>query len=447
MTELYEKLELEKHTEGWSPQLKGELREIMYSLPRIEDALDSLDGACLFTSLDLKSGYWQVELNEESIPLTAFMVGPLGFYECVRMPFGLTNAPATFQRLMETCLGELHLNWCIIYLNDIIIFSKTPEEHLRRLRGMFERLAKAGLKLKPSKCEFFRDSLWYLGHVVSPKGITTDPKKIDAIQRWLIPQTVMDVRSFISFTNYYRRYIKNYAKISRPLHELTSGENAKRKRQRVEWNERCQDAFESLKEACSKCPVLAYANYKEPFILHTDASTMGLGAVLSQKQPDGMERVVAYASRSLNKSEKNYDTHKLEFLALKWAISEQFHEYLYGATRFDVFTDNNPLTYVLTTAKLDAMGHRWVASLGSYYFDLHYKPGKRNPADPLSRIDWSYLDNQTVRAMLDLAQVDRTTLPYEGMTETEQVMISKVLQAGERLPRMEAEAGRRSALG
>ena len=253
-------------------------------------------GACLFTSLDLKSGYWQVELDEESIPLTAFTVGPLGFYECVRMPFGLTNAPATFQRLMETCLGELHLNWCIIYLDDIIIFSKTPEEHLCRLKGVFERLAKAGLKLKPSKCEFFRDSLRYLGHVVSPKGIATDPKKIEAIQRWPVPRTVTDVRSFIGFTNYYRRYIKDYAKVSRPLHELTSGDNTKRKRQWVEWDERCQEAFEKLKEACSRCPVLAYANYKEPFILHTDASTMGLGAVLSQKQPDGMERVVAYAS-------------------------------------------------------------------------------------------------------------------------------------------------------
>ena len=232
------------------------------------------------------------------------------------MPFGLTNAPATFQRLMETCLGELHLNWCIIYLDDIIIFSKTPEEHLRRLKGVFERLAKAGLKLKPSKCEFFRDSLWYLGHVVSPKGIATDPKKIEAIQRWPIPRTVTDIRSFIGFMNYYHRYIKNYAKISWPLHELTSGENAKRKRQRVEWDERCQDAFESLKEACSKCPVLAYANYKEPFILHTDASTMGLGAVLSQRQPDETERVVAYASRSLNKSERNYDAHKLNFWPL-----------------------------------------------------------------------------------------------------------------------------------
>ena len=202
-----------------------------YSIPRIEDALDSLNGACIFTSLDLKSGYWQVELDEESIPLTAFTVGPLGFYECVRMPFGLTNAPATFQRLMESCLGDLHLTWCIIYLDDIIIFSKNPDDHITRLEGVFEKLAEAGLKLKPSKCEFFKARLKYLGHVVSPQGIATDPKKIEAILKWPRPKTVTDVRSFTGFTNYYRKFIKGYAKIARPLHELTSGENANRKEQ------------------------------------------------------------------------------------------------------------------------------------------------------------------------------------------------------------------------
>ena len=198
-----------------------------YSIPRIEDALDSLNGACIFTSLDLKSGYWQVELDEESIPLTAFTVGPLGFYECVRMPFGLTNAPATFQRLMESCLGDLHLSWCIIYLDDIIIFSKNPDDHITRLKGVFEKLAEAGLKLKPSKCEFFKARLKYLGHVVSPQGIATDPAKIEAILKWPRPKTVTDVRSFTGFTNYYRKFIKGYAKVARPLHELTSGENAK----------------------------------------------------------------------------------------------------------------------------------------------------------------------------------------------------------------------------
>ena len=138
-----------------------------YSLPKIEESLDCLNGACTFSSLDLKSGYWQVKLGDHSFPLTAFTVGPLGFYECVWMPFGLTNEPATFQRLMESCLGELHLNWCIIYLDDIIIHARTPEEHLERLEGVFERLWKAGLKLKPSKYTFFWDRIAYLGHIVS----------------------------------------------------------------------------------------------------------------------------------------------------------------------------------------------------------------------------------------------------------------------------------------
>ena len=155
-----------------------------YSLPRIEESLDCLNGACIFSSLDLKSGYWQVQLANESIPLTAFTVGPLGFYKCVQMLFGLTNAPATFQRLMESCLGELHLNWCIIHLDDVIIFSKTPDEHIERLRGVLQKLGNAGLKLKPSKCEFLKDQISYLGHIVSKNGVETNPKKIQIILDW-----------------------------------------------------------------------------------------------------------------------------------------------------------------------------------------------------------------------------------------------------------------------
>ena len=271
-------------------------------------------------------------------------------------------------------------------------------------------MAQAGLKLKLLKCEFFHDSLWYLGNILSKKGIATDPKKIETILNWPRPKTVTDVRSFTSFTNYYCKYIKDYAKIAHPLYELMSGENAKKKCQNVEWTDRCQQSFEQLKQCCSQCPVLAYANYKSLLILHTDTSTTGLGAVLSQKQPDGSERVVAYASRALNKAERNYDAHKLKFLALKWAMTDHFHEYLYGSQEFDVLTDNNPLTYILTTAKLDAMGHWWIASLRPYHFDLHYKPGKRNPADPLSRINWSSIESHMVKATFDLAQVDRTGL-------------------------------------
>ena len=174
-----------------------------HSLPQIEETLDCLNGAEWFTSLELKSGYWQVEMEEESKALTAFTIRPLGFYECERMPFGLTNAPATFQRLMQSCLGNLHLQYCIIYLDDIIVFSKTLEEHLMRLQAVFEKLKKAELKLKPSKCQFLKQELTYLGHIISKNGIQTDSKKIEAIRKWPMPTNITEVQSFLGFTNYY----------------------------------------------------------------------------------------------------------------------------------------------------------------------------------------------------------------------------------------------------
>ena len=248
-------------------------------------------------------------MDEEFKALTAFMVSPLGFYECERMPFGLKNAPATFQHLMESCLGELHLNWCIIYLDDIIVFSKTPEEHLRQLQGVFDKLAKVGLKLKPSKCEFFKSRITYLGHIVLAAGIETNPTKIEAVKNWTLPRTVTDVRSFLGFTSHYRRFIWSYAKVAWPLNALISGDNANRKKSLVKWNSDCQQAFDQLKDLCTKTPILAYADYKKPFQLQTDASDLGLGAVLYQNDSHGHQRVIAYASRSLSNTERNYPVH------------------------------------------------------------------------------------------------------------------------------------------
>ena len=228
----------------------------VYSLPHIDKTLNCLEGATIFTSLNLKNGYWQVEMEEESRPLTAFTVGPLGFYECKRMPFSLTNAPATFQCLMESCLGELHLKWCIIYLDDIIVFSDNPKDHLKRLRGVFAKLAKAGLKLKPSKCEFFKSKITYLGHIVSAKGIETDPRKVEAVKNWTVPKTVTDVRSLLHFTNHYRRFIKSYANVARSLNTLISGDNANYKKALIEWTDKCQIAFKKLKDLCTSTPSL-----------------------------------------------------------------------------------------------------------------------------------------------------------------------------------------------
>ena len=331
-------------------------------------------------------------MAEECKAYTAFTCGPLGFYECDTMPFGATNAPATFQRLMHDCLEELNMNWCIVYLDDIIIFSDTKEEHLKRLEAVFQKLCAAGLKLKPSKCFFFREEIEYLGHVVSGKGISTNPKKIEAVSKWPTPRTVYDVRSFLGFVGYYRRFIKNFSRITKPIREVITGlENQSKraaKKTYIEWTDAADTAFEHLKAMCVSTPILAYPNYQLPFTLHTDSSTDGLGGVLNQKQ-DGKMRVIAYASRSVSKAEANYPAHKLEFLALKWAVCEKFHEYLYGSKPFEVFTDNNPLTYVLTSAKLDACGQRWVAKLANYNFSIKYRCGVSNTeADALSRIKW-----------------------------------------------------------
>ena len=227
---------------------------------------------------------------------------------------------------------------------------------------------------------------------MSGKGISTNPKKIEAVSKWPTPKTVYDVRSFLGFVGYYRRFIKNFSRITKPIREVITGlENQSKrsaKKTYIEWSDAADVAFEHLKAMCVSTPILAYPDYQLPFTLHTDSSTDGLGAVLYQKQ-DGKLRVIAYASRSVSKAESNYPAHKLEFLALKWAVCEKFHEYLYGSKSFEVFTANNPLTYVLTSAKLDACGQRWVAKLANYNFSIKYRCGVSNTeADALSRIKW-----------------------------------------------------------
>ena len=372
------------------------VRDSFY-LPRIDETLNVLAGASIFSTLDLKSGYWQVEMEEDCKKYTAFTAGPLGFFECNRMPFGLKNAPATFQRLMQDVLGDLHLNGCVVYLDDIIIYSRTVEEHFQLLKEVFRRLRNAGLKLNAKKCHFFHDKIDVLGHVVSAEGIACDQKKIAAVREWPVPKDVKELQRFLGFTGYYRRFIKNYARITCPLTHLLRGTNprkvsGKRKFQPEVpwcWGDAQQKAFDELVQKMTSPPVLCYPDFTKPFQLRVDACKKGLGAVLCQEQSSGEYRVVAYGSRSLKRSEENYSTHKLEFLALFWAITKQFRHYLYGTPRFEVMTDHNPLAYLHSTAKLDAVGHRWMAALGAYDFSVRYKSGATNiDADALSRM-WS----------------------------------------------------------
>ncbi|KAL2093598.1 hypothetical protein ACEWY4_010910 [Coilia grayii] len=356
-----------------------------FPLPRIEESLTSLSKSEWYSTLDLASGYWQVEVAPEDQEKTAFAT-PFGLYQFERMPFGLCNAPATFQRLMQRCLGAQVHDYLLIYLDDVIVYSPSFQSHLNHLEQVFARLHNYGLKLQPRKCRLFQRHVAYLGHIVSKEGVATDPDKTRVVRDWAVPSTVKQVRSFLGFAGYYRRFIPAFAKVAAPLHELLQGQ-ANRPSARIQWTSDCQSAFDHLKQALLAAPILAYADFQLPFRVYTDASLHGLGAVLAQVQ-DGKERVIAYASRSLHASERNdqnYSSFKLELLALKWAVTEKFKDYLWGA-QFTVFTDNNPLVH-LDTATLGATEQRWVAQLANFSYDIRYRPGATNRnADVLSRL-------------------------------------------------------------
>ena len=351
-------------------------------MPRICETLESLAEVAHYSTFDLNSGFWQVPMDEASKQYTVFTLGSMGLYECESMPFGLCNALPTFQRLMQNCLGKLNLAYCLIYLDDVIVFSETPEEHLHRMRVVFDCLREHGLKLKPSKCNVFKSEINYLAHHVSKEGVRPSKKNLESIAQCPPPDTYTKVKSFVDLVGHYRCFIKGFAKIAAPLYDLTSGENKDKKSEHVNLSPEAREAFEHLKAACLQAPILAFPDFNKPFLLETDASGRGLRAILSQKQADGQYHPIAYASRVMNETEQRYHSNKQEFLALKWAITEQFHEYLspYGKNwnEFVVHTNNNLLTYIFFSTNLDAAGQWWVARLASYNFSLEYQKGKDN---------------------------------------------------------------------
>ena len=258
-----------------------------YPLPRIDETLEALTGSQFFTTLDLASGYWQVEMEEADRKKTAFSTRE-GHFEFNVMPFGLTNAPATFkaQRLMECVLAGLTYEQCLIYLDDIVVFSVTFDQHLERLKMVFHHLAEAGLKLKPSKCHFAKSEIRYLGHIVSRQGIQADPDKTSAMISFPVPSDIKELRQFLGLTNYYRRFIKGYSSIAEPLHKLT-----RKTEGGFKWNSECQNAFQHLKHLLVSPPILAYPQFQLPFVVTSDASGCAIGAVLSQEH-EGEEKVI-----------------------------------------------------------------------------------------------------------------------------------------------------------
>ena len=307
-------------------------------------------GAAHFSTMDFKSGFWQVRMAPESQQYTAFTVGNLGFYEFTRMPFGLCNMPTMFQHLMQNMLGELNLTYCIIYLDEVIVYGCTEEEHLEHLRIVLEHFREFNLKLKPSKCSFFQTEIVYLTHHVSKEGICLSDGNVQAILEFPMPETYTKVRAFCGLPGHYQHFIRNFACLAHALYDLLGDEI---KMGPVTLTPEAEEAMQVLKEIITSAPVLVFPDFNKPFLLETDASKEGLGAVLSQKQDDRCYYPVAFSSRMLTPSEQNYHSSKLEFLALKWSITEHFKEYLAYAP-FTVCMDNNPLTYMLTTPKLDA---------------------------------------------------------------------------------------------
>ena len=384
-------------------RLNSRTKKDAYPLPWMQETMESMVGAWFFSTIDLKLGFWQVKMAKDSQQYTTFTVGSMGVYKFLRMPYRLCNAPATFQRLMQNCLGELNLTYTLIYLDDVIVFSRTEEEHLDRLRVVFGQFLKHGLKLKPSKCHFLQDKIMFLGHEISADGMKPGTANLKAIAEMAPPRMYTEIRQFTGMTGFFWRFIKGYSKIAKPLNDLLEGDTSKLKNEELELMPEALQAFEDLKMKCMMAPILIFVDFMKLFWFETDASTEGLGAVLLQESDDGQYHQVAFASQELKGGEPKYHSSKLEFLALKWAVTEQFCKYLQYQP-FSVWMDNNPLTYILMTPNLDALGHCWITALARYNMKLEYLKGSDNKiADTLSCLPREKLDEEAVAKLLNYA--------------------------------------------
>ena len=352
-----------------------------FPLVRISDCLESLGStkAKYFSTLDLQSGYHQVPIAESSKPYTAFVTHD-GLYEFNRMSFGLTNAPACFSRLMTRVLQNLNWEIALLYLDDIIVFSKDFKDHISNLEAVFQRLRQAKLTLKPPKCIFGCERIRFLGHIVSAAGIEPQPEKCQAVQEFPTPRKVRDIRAFLGLVGYYRKYIKDYSKIAAPLTDLTKREAP------FHWTDSCEEAFQILKKKLTEAPILAYPDYNSDYILYTDASSEAIGMVLSQIQ-DGKERVISYGGKKLSPAEKRFSTTERECLAVIVAM-KHFDSYLRGV-HVTIVTDHIALKWILNQKQPKGRIARWVAYLQQFNYSIRHQPGnKLGNADGLSRREY-----------------------------------------------------------
>lgn len=355
----------------------------IYPLPDSQQLFDSVAGATYFSTLDLSSGYYNVEVQECDKEKTAFSTRR-GQWEFNRLPFGLSGAPATFQMMMNTILKKENFEKCLIYLDDVLIFAESFDSHLLRVKHVLERIRDSGVKLSPKKCSFFKKSVTYLGHVLSERGIETDPHKIEKVKNYPAPSSLKELRQFCGFANYYRKFIKNYSQIMQPLEQLLKSNDTNP--ESLIWTDNQANAFKIIKEKLVSAPVLCIPNNNDTFILDTDACYFSMGAVLSQVQ-NGEEKVVAYASKKFSNSQIKYCVTRKELLSV-YTFVKQFHHYLFGR-HFIIRTDHKALSWMLNWKKPSTTQYcQWITELEIYDFDICHRPGTKHVnADFLSRIE------------------------------------------------------------
>lgn len=374
-------------------KLNSQTIDDKFPIPNITEILDKLGRSIYFTTLDLTSGFHQIEVDKDDIEKTAFSTDQ-GHFEFTRMPFGLKNAPATFQRLMNTILKDYINKICLVYLDDIIILGTSLQEHTENVIKIFKKLREHNLTIQLDKSEFFRKEVAYLGHIISEDGIKPNPDKITAIKNFPIPKTRKELKGYLGLIGYYRRFIENFAKITKPLTSRL------KKDTKIDYNnEEYIKCFNLCKTLLINEPILKYPDFSEPFIVTTDASNYALGAVLSQNF-NGVEHPIGYSSRTLNTHEINYSTTEKELLAIVWATN-YFRPYLYG-TKFHIRTDHKPLVWLFNLKDPNSKLSRWKEKLEEYNYDIEYKAGKINTnADALSRIRPSFEINEIRGNILD----------------------------------------------
>ena len=348
-----------------------------FPLPRIQDSLQSLSDPQIFSSLDLADGYYQMPLHPASRPITAFCTDSQ-LLEFTRSPQGLACSPGNFSRMISQVFKDEHHKFLILYLDDLLLWSSNFDQHLQHLSQVFDKLRAANLRVKPSKCEFARQQVSYLGHLLTPEGIRPDPDKVRAIVEATPPHNLKKLRSWLGLASYYRSFIKGFSKIAQPLTALLKHDAP------YDWTEDCQMAFNALKRAMTTAPVLVYPRYDRAFLIQCDASSKGLGVILAQEGDDGKVHPCAFAARSLTPGEKNYSAYRLELTALLFAV-KKFSPYL-RFHKFVVETDCLALRHLMTMPNVPPQIARSLEILAGYDFEIRYRPGRINqPADHLSR--------------------------------------------------------------